>query len=724
MGILRVDKISGLEKERRQNPNLVINGDFSDSSLAGWTGYNAVISYDSGAGGRIKVDDSAGAGGWSNAAYVINTEPGASYRFEVRASASDSDTHFVGYYQGTYDTAGTAPTQVSSEVSTRPAVVSFDLIATGSTVTIMLIANNNGVVYFDDVSFRKNDGNLIGASVHFDGNDHLSIGASGNYNFLHNGLTDWTAEFWAKMPSITRGQVFGTGASSAQIGFSLTLMSAADNQSDKPGVFAMFGRGSAGNYRYWGANNGLSINTWHHIAAVFKSSDKTLALYIDGREVDNDSGTENGTFGSGNYSTSNSSYAFIVGKNTHASTFFKGYISNLRVVAGRRLYTSDFTPPVHELEPIDGTAILCCNNSDSVTAVSNAGIGTAHIGTSSGDPTNSTENPGLTRDFTSGTEFKGVTTFDTQGYFVPPSGTTTDRNRTGGRGLLMGGYTTVPANASLNTIRFITISSSGSSQDFGDLTSARYGGGGCGSSTRGIHGGGVGSITSIDNVTIASSGDAISFGSLDTGSSYVKACSNQTRGIWAGGRNPNTTSLNVIQHITIASLGNSQSFGILTSKRTGISALSSPTRGIFSGGYTHPSPTAVDTMDYINISSTGNAQDFGNLSVAVRYSDTVSSGTRGVIGGGSAAVTNTIQYITIATTGNAQDFGDLIVAREHLSATDNSIRGVFSGGVTPTSINNLDYVTIASTGNASDFGDLQQTAGYAGGTSDSHGGLS
>ena len=127
----------------------------------------------------------------------------------------------------------------------------------------------------------------------------------------------------------------------------------------------MFGRGAAGNYRYWGADSGLSINTWHHIAAVFKSSDKTLALYIDGREVDNDSGTASGTFGSGNYSSSNSSYAFIVGKNIHASTFSKGYISNLRVVAGRRLYTSDFTPPVHELEPIDGTRILCCNNPDS-----------------------------------------------------------------------------------------------------------------------------------------------------------------------------------------------------------------------------------------------------------------------------------------------------------------------------------------------------------------------
>ena len=257
------------------------------------------------------------------------------------------------------------PTVYSSEITTYPSVHYFDIIATGTTVTIMLIANNNGVVYFDDVSFRKTDGNSIGGSVHFDGNDHLSIGSAGDFNFLHNGATDWTAEFWAKVPNATRQFVFGTGASSAQIGFSLTIMSSADNQSDATGVYAQFGRGAAGNYRYWGTSSGLVVNTWHHIAAVFKSSDKTLALYIDGIEVDNDTGTANGTFGSGNYSSSNSSYAFIVGKNVHASTFFTGYISNLRVVAGRRLYTSVFTPPVHALEPIDGTRILCCNNSDS-----------------------------------------------------------------------------------------------------------------------------------------------------------------------------------------------------------------------------------------------------------------------------------------------------------------------------------------------------------------------
>jgi hypothetical protein len=319
--------------------------------------------------------------------------------------------------------------------------------------------------------------------------------------------------------------------------------------------------------------------------------------------------------------------------------------------------------------------------------------------------------------------FEGVTRMNSDAYFYLPTGDTVTRDSRSGRGLLMGGYTTVPSAAAINTIEFITISSLGNAQVFGDLTSARFGGGGCGSSTRGLYGGGEPSKTPIDYVTIASTGNSISFGSLVSGSGYVKACSNQTRGIWGGGRNPNSASIDVVQYITIASTGNSVDFGNLTSARTGIAGFASPIRGIFSGGYTHPSPTTIATLDYITIAATGNALDFGDLLTNVKYSDAVSSGTRGAIGGGGNPNTNVIQYVTISTLGNAQDFGDLIVAREHISGTDNSIRGVFMGGITPTSINNLDYVTIASTGNASDFGDLSQTIGYAGGTSDSHGGL-
>ena len=46
---------------------------------------------------------------------------------------------------------------------------------------------------------------------------------------------------------------------------------------------------------------------------------------------------------------------------------FKGYISNLRLVKGTAVYTSDFTPPTSELTLIPNTVLLCCQNSDDPT---------------------------------------------------------------------------------------------------------------------------------------------------------------------------------------------------------------------------------------------------------------------------------------------------------------------------------------------------------------------
>ena len=586
-----------------------------------------------------------------------------------------------------------------------------------------------GILRTDKISGLETPTAVTG-SVNFDGNDHLSIGNAGDFNFLHNALSDWTAEFWVKTGSATRQFAFGTGASSAQVGFSIIVMSTEDNQADGTGVYAQFGRGSSGNYRYWGSNEGLSLNTWHHVAAVFKTSDKTLVLYVDGREVDSGTGTANGTFATTDYSTSNSTYAFLVAKNEHADTFLTGEISNLRVVNGRRLYTSDFTPPVHALETIDGTRILCCNNPDSVTAVSNAGIGTAHIATASGDPTVATDNPSLTRDFTSGTEFRGVTTFDTQGYFVPPSGTTTERfpdfgavDAASARGVFGGGRTP----SYLNTIDYVTISTTGNAQDFGDLTQARGYMASSSSRTRGVfNGGGVpGAVNTQDYITISSTGDASNFGELQTARYGIGNCSSSIRGVFGGGNNPSAS--NVIEFITIATVGNTQDFGDLTQARVYVSGCSSSTRGVFGGGTT-PSDK-VDTMDFITISSTGNATDFGNLTQARTGVSGLSSRTRGVFSGGLSGndpytYHDIIDYITIATLGNAADFGDLIEGAYYTSSCSSSTRGVIGGAfVTPAYKNTIQYFTIASIGDAQDFGDLTDTRGVASAVSNGHGGL-
>ena len=462
-----------------------------------------------------------------------------------------------------------------------------------------------------------------------------------------------------------------------------------------------------------------STGTWYHLALT-RDTSNNVRMFVDGLQI--------GSTGSNSDSLS-STGRITIGDNLDVTGTqeVNGYISNVRILKGTALYTSDFTPPVHELQRIGDTVLLCCNNPDSAGAEA-----TGKEITVNGDAAASTVSPGLTRDFTFGTQFQGVAKFDTQGYFVPPSGTTEQRGR--GRGVFMGGYTTSPSNSAVSDIHYIEIQSTGNSFDFGDLVNAaRWAGGASSSSTRAIYGGGStpGNQTHMDYITISTTSDAIDYADLSIGRGYTKSCSNAIRGVWAGGRTGSpSVSTNTIEYVNIATTGGTGTeYGDLSTAggRTGLHALSSSTRAVFAGGYTIPSGSTINVIDYISILSGGTAVSFGNLSVSVtKYGDSCSNGVRGIFAGGTTPTnTNSIQYVTIASTGNSQDFGDLTQIREHISGTSNSIRGIFAGGVTPTYQNTIDYVTISSTGNAQDFGDVSRVnLAYTGATSDSHGGLS
>ena len=597
-----------------------------------------------------------------------------------------------------------------------------------------------GILRTDKISGLETPTAVTG-SVVFDGSgDVLTIGSGshnrGEWNFLHNGLSDWTVEFWAKTGAVSRQFPWGTGGSSAQVGTHMYIMSTADAQADGRGIYVSTGRGSPGDYRYYGADNCLIENTWHHIAAVFKSSDKTLAIYVDGKQVSNDTGTAGGTFSLTQFADSNSSFPLTLGQNPHGSgNDVNGTISNLRITAGYRVYTSEFTPPVHALEPINGTAVLCCNNPDSVTASSRAGIGTAHTVTTSGNPTVGTDNSGLSRDFTYGTEFRGVTTFDTQGYFVPPSGTTEQRGR--GRGVFSAG-TTPNDNTSTNTIDYITIATLGNSQDFGDTTESLHAGSSGSDSTRGLFSGGAvaGNNTNyntISYITIATTSNAVNFGDLSGLKRYSGSTSDKTRTVIAGGKNHPGPTFTTIEYVTTQALGDAQTFGDLSTGTWAFTGTaSSPTRGIYFGGSPGGSSDSINTIVYVTIQSLGDAQDFGDLTNVNSYTGPggiVSSTTRGIRGGGGGADpftrVNTIDYVTMATLGNAQDFGDLSYSANGVMGCSSLTRGIFAGGKTGSgSVNTIEYVTIASTGNAQDFGDMRGTYAFSSALSDSHGGLS
>lgn len=307
--------------------------------------------------------------------------------------------------------------------------------------------------------------------------------------------------------------------------------------------------------------------------------------------------------------------------------------------------------------------------------------------------------------------------------------TSADSQTGGARGVFfgVGGTNTPLSQTSTNVINYITISTTGNSIDFGDLSSPRDRGAACASSTRGIIGGGFGQAPTltptnlIEFVTISSTGNTTTFGNLSAAKDNLGACSSSTRGIFMGG-SPTPAGINVIEYITIAAAGNAVDFGDLTENQCQQASCSSSTRGFSGAGYSGVPQT--NTICFVTISTLGNAADFGDLITTHREPSACSNAVRGVWAGGYSI--NVIEFITMSSLGNAQDFGDLTQHRGFLQAASSSTRGTFAGGVHsgPQTFDNIiDYITIMSAGNAIDFGDLVSGGKNAAGCSNAHGGL-
>ena len=552
-----------------------------------------------------------------------------------------------------------------------------------------------GILRTDKISGLETPTAAVTGSVYFDGSDDfLTLPDSCGFD----SSVSYTVEMWVKDVEVPSGSspffTFGASGATNQT-FNIDYTSAGNLRLD---------------YYSNSINFPVDLNdgNWHHIAATYDGT--TRRIFADGYLGASDT-TTNGAYVADNVR---------VGRMNWISRFAKCYISNLRVVTGTALYTSDFTVPTHALEVIDGTILLCCNNKDNAAAIDHANIGVSKSITVNGGAAVSTLSPSLTRDFTYGTEFKGVTAFDTQGYFVPPSGTTTERYPTGTggagagtRGVVFGGYYPSSPNRS-NVIDYITISTLGNAQDFGDRLNTTDTCAACASATRALNAGGYdgsATINTIEYVTIASTGNAVDFGDTRIARRNRDGCASSTRGLFGGGYPID----DAIDYVTIATQGTSVYFGNLTSSRYNLGGLSSPTRGVFAGGQ----PANGDTIDYVTIATTGDAVDFGNLTASSTNTKGASSTTRGIFGHN----TNVINYITIASLGDAQDFGDLNYNPNANTCTSSLIRGVFMGGGSPTTINTISYITIASTGDAVDFGDLTQARQSLSATSSGHGGL-
>ena len=381
---------------------------------------------------------------------------------------------------------------------------------------------------------------------------------------------------------------------------------------------------------------------------------------------------------------------------------------------------------------------------------------------------------------TGGPTISGITTFSGANYFVPPSGTTKERPENpqkgelrfntdtkhleyfkgdflgwteieasnhemgggtgsntgfGTRGLFINGF--VPSTSQQNIIDYITISTMGDAQDFGDSTIKVFQDGVCSSRTRSFALGGSGPSAQKKEIStniFASLGNATDFGDLLDLNYGNKGLSDATRGISCGGEGPSSSAgLNVIEYFTMASTGAAKDFGDLSVINIGPFTTMNTTRGVIGGGRKgNPSTALYNHIDYITIQSTGNTTDFGDLYLAATAganAGSVCNATRGFMVGGydwpNSPYTsfNTIQYITTATLGNSQDWGDLPNPRTGAALCSSPIRGIAACGSNPSLTNSIECYSIVTAGNGVDFGDVATARRTVGGASNGHGGL-
>jgi hypothetical protein len=248
-------------------------------------------------------------------------------------------------------------------------------------------------------------------------------------------------------------------------------------------------------------------------------------------------------------------------------------------------------------------------------AVSNAGFGsrTRGFAAGGGSPEVATTDTFVFASTANATSFGDITQARRNGAAV--SNTT--------RGVLLGGWgPNSDPNGYVTTIDYCTMASTGTWVDFGDaLFELEFiGQSAASSSVRGVWGGGATStpalatrVNTIQYVTISTTGNSLDFGDLQTAKAQTGAVGSSTRAVFAGGSDPGVNG--EIDFITIASTGNGQDFGDLATARRCSGSPTSPTRGVFAGGY---APTATRNIEYVTIATTGNGQEFGELTNEAR----------------------------------------------------------------------------------------------------------
>ena len=106
------------------------------------------------------------------------------------------------------------------------------------------------------------------------------------------------------------------------------------------------------------SNGAITLRKWTHIAFVRHSG--TTKMYIDGV-------AQSSTYSDSNDYGDGGKPLMIGRRRTQSSQSWDGELSNVRIVKGTAVYTSNFTPSTTPLTNVSGTVLLCCQSKTDVT---------------------------------------------------------------------------------------------------------------------------------------------------------------------------------------------------------------------------------------------------------------------------------------------------------------------------------------------------------------------
>ena len=468
-----------------------------------------------------------------------------------------------------------------------------------------------------------------------------------------------------------------------------------------------------------GSNFSFESGTWYHVAAT--RTNDLIRLFVDGNLI--------GTHGFTSTIDTEGSAELNIGYRNNNGTMDRevfGHLTNIRIVKGTALYTSNFKPSMRELEVVPDTVLLCCQSKTDaslektgktitvlgsasaneitpgiLTPVAKSGGGSAITGSVEFTSTTDALVLSAGTDFAYGTgdftieawiQPQGINGGETKAIFTQSQSgndyiifkvdsdkaikATFGSTTVSGGTVEVGSWHHVAVTRASNTVKIFVngVASAGTtvSTDFSDTTR---------------------------NPTIGQYTHA--YGSIEYYGFISNFRINKGTALYTADFIPPTRELKNVPGTVLLCCQDENS---VTTEITGktITSNGDPTASNFTPQVgddrqiTFEGVTKINTDAYFYL-PTGNTE-----------SRDKGAGTRGISMGGSdaSAAINTIQYINISTTGNAINFGDLPAVKNQQASAASSTRGISAGGYSPNESATVSYITIASTGDAKDFGDL------------------